>query len=620
MGNFFPTCLLIRNDSAPPQLVPTEVSLHPGRSFPPSQEKNILLAGGFTSLFPETEFSLSPTLQLNSDRTFLPQDKLTQLAIAEFERINRISYGSYVTEADNRVCVIGDKEKSINKFLDTYGGILEIEPLLLNGQDREIPTVTGLHLHVHDGALHLEYQVRIPVRNDICSYCGACGSVCPEKSISPDLFLDFGTCTLCGECETVCEVGAIDVNRIENREISVPALIILDGVEIELPEEKDAIYFENDLDSYFTTLFPCQVDEVVSCDNLICQYSARLKIGCSLCLSSCSYGAVEQGIEGVSIDSLKCEECGACVAVCPTGAMQNKRFDDESFVKFFQSIDFLADSTVVIGDEGALHSFWWQTREKRFKNVFFLEYSNVQSLSLFHFMLLFSQQAGKIVLVTESAEGVELMRQVSLANSLISSLYNTIGRVVICRAEEVESHLSPASQLDALGSRGEQKLFVNRRRELSNALQNIVANSGKVADVKPTNFISFATLTCNNERCTHCLACLNDCRILALSADAGRLTLDYTGSMCVACGLCVQVCPEDALELSPQFMLQPLFFKSVEMAKAEPMACRSCGKVFGTRKSFERVMEILSKKETVDTSHFEYCDTCRVVKLFESEE
>jgi ferredoxin len=104
-----------------------------------------------------------------------------------------------------------------------------------------------------------------------------------------------------------------------------------------------------------------------------------------------------------------------------------------------------------------------------------------------------------------------------------------------------------------------------------------------------------------------------------MTGDSQQLTLNHTGILCVVCGICVRVCPENALTLSPIFTLSTDFFTPVELAKAEPMACRKCGKVFGTKKSFERVMAILSAKETVDTSHFEYCDTCRVVRLFEAE-
>ena len=72
--------------------------------------------------------------------------------------------------------------------------------------------------------------------------------------------------------------------------------------------------------------------------------------------------------------------------------------------------------------------------------------------------------------------------------------------------------------------------------------------------------------------------------------------------------MCVKVCPEDALTITSKFSVDGQFFAPAEIARAEPMACKRCGKVFGTRKSFERVMAILSRKENVDTSRFEYCD------------
>ena len=161
--------------------------------------------------------------------------------------------------------------------------------------------------------------------------------------------------------------------------------------------------------------------------------------------------------------------------------------------------------------------------------------------------------------------------------------------------------------------------FINRRQALAVALEGLVKESGRRVTMRPDGYIPFAAVSCNSEKCTQCMACLNNCRIEAMQADQQQLTLNHLGVWCVGCGLCVRICPEDALTISPEFILNDEFFIPTELAKAEPMACKKCGKVFGTRKSFERVMAILSKKEKVDTSHFEYCDTCRVVKLFESE-
>jgi len=204
MTNLFPTHLLIQDSTTASELVEVEVNLHPGQSLSPDHEKTVLLAGGFSSLFPKTIFPLSSALQLNSDRGLFAKDKLTQIAEAELARINRVRYRSYTVEPDNRVCVIGNSERKLNRFIDTYGGFLEIEPLLLKGQDPVIPTVTELSIDTHGDGLLLKYLVRVAIRLDLCTYCGDCGPACPEKSISARLFFDFETCTLCRECEKVC--------------------------------------------------------------------------------------------------------------------------------------------------------------------------------------------------------------------------------------------------------------------------------------------------------------------------------------------------------------------------------------------------------------------------------
>ena len=54
----------------------------------------------------------------------------------------------------------------------------------------------------------------INIRRDVCGYCGACVSVCPQGSlelIDAYLSVDAETCKdKCKICATVCPLGAIE--------------------------------------------------------------------------------------------------------------------------------------------------------------------------------------------------------------------------------------------------------------------------------------------------------------------------------------------------------------------------------------------------------------------------
>ena len=622
MSDFFSTCLLVQSGSTAPKLLKTEINLHPGAPFSPDQGKAVHIAGGFSSITPGCGFPLSATLQLNHDLSTLEQQELELIARAELTRLSEIEYRSYTVEADSRVCVLADNPQLLNEFLDQYGGVLDVDPLLVKGYSPDFPTITELNLDAFGTGCRLEYQMRSPINHELCTYCGACGQVCPEQCISENLFLDYNVCTLCKECEKVCEPKAIDIHSALSRVLEVTAVILLGNVRVDLPEGTHGVYHQDRLADYFSTISPCRIDETISCDNTICQYSGRLGRGCDLCLASCKFGAVNQNREGVSIDALKCEECGACVAVCPTGAIQNQRFSDKSFVNYFQFIDIPQDGTVVIGDENALHNLWWLQKDNRFENIFFLKYDTVQSLSLFHYLFIIAQGARRLIILDRDAEEANMTtvsaNQIALANVILSQLYD-IDDAIVTGSPATFDSLVAEQPVGSFGQRQNREVFVNRRQSLLVSLESLVKNSGRTATIRPKGYVPFATVLCDTSRCTHCMACLNDCRIKALSADSEQLTLNHIGGMCVGCGLCARICPEDALEISSTFTLEQQFFSTTKLSKAEPMACKSCGKVFGTRKSFERVMEILSKKEKVDTSHFEYCDNCRVVKLFESE-
>ena len=53
----------------------------------------------------------------------------------------------------------------------------------------------------------------------------------------------------------------------------------------------------------------------------------------------------------------------------------------------------------------------------------------------------------------------------------------------------------------------------------------------------------------NEERCTHCGACITMCPTRAFSLEEGTRKVKFDNSKCIVCELCVRACPPRALEL-----------------------------------------------------------------------
>ncbi len=52
----------------------------------------------------------------------------------------------------------------------------------------------------------------------------------------------------------------------------------------------------------------------------------------------------------------------------------------------------------------------------------------------------------------------------------------------------------------------------------------------------------------NEERCTHCGACVTFCPTGAFHVDMDTRLINFNNDQCVACGLCIKACPPRAME------------------------------------------------------------------------
>lgn len=53
----------------------------------------------------------------------------------------------------------------------------------------------------------------------------------------------------------------------------------------------------------------------------------------------------------------------------------------------------------------------------------------------------------------------------------------------------------------------------------------------------------------NEDRCTHCGACVTICPVGAFVVDPLTRRIDFQHTKCIACGLCIKPCPVRAMEV-----------------------------------------------------------------------
>ncbi|MFC1913891.1 NIL domain-containing protein [Chloroflexota bacterium] len=100
----------------------------------------------------------------------------------------------------------------------------------------------------------------------------------------------------------------------------------------------------------------------------------------------------------------------------------------------------------------------------------------------------------------------------------------------------LQASISPEKEgLLVLELKGDQKKYDNGVRYLMKTGVRIQSLSQDV--------------TRNEERCTHCGACVTICPTGAFEIDPHTRIINFFNERCIACGLCIKGCPPRAMEL-----------------------------------------------------------------------
>ncbi|MBO9395486.1 4Fe-4S binding protein [Shimia sp. R9_2] len=358
----------------------------------------------------------------------------------------------------------------------------------------------------------------------------------------------------------------------------------------------------------------------------LCAHSRAEQTACTKCLDACPTSAIHPSGDHVDIDPNICAGCGACAALCPSGAIT---YDDPPVSALFARINALAEAYRSAGGTAPrlmVHdrSFGAEmiALAARFDrglpaDVIPMDLERVSGFG--HAEMLASLASGFAsvdVLVSPTTDRSALESELALAQ-VLSGGDNTL------RLLEPQE---PSALCDMLYNTAPQTALANpilplgNRRQVTRLAVKALQPSVEAPIALPEQ-APYGAVLVNKDACTLCLSCASLCPAGALGDNPDKPQLRFQEDACLQCGLCANACPENAISLVPQFDTSDAALTQQVVHEEEPFECVECGTPFGVKSTIERIMDKLAGKHamfaTSDAARMiQMCDDCRVNAQF----
>jgi len=378
----------------------------------------------------------------------------------------------------------------------------------------------------------------------------------------------------------------------------------------------------------------------VDFDASLCAHSRSRITGCTRCLDVCPTGAISPAGNHVAIDPFTCAGCGSCAAVCPTGAASYALPPVDALMRRLRTLLVVhreaggAPPTLLVhdGDHGdrlvdALARFG----DGLPASVLPLRVNEITQVGPEFVAAAFAWGAAGLRFLSRARprhDVSSLERVVETSDRLLAALGYGAGAVATISTDDPDA-LGAALRLGGAGhASASPSTFLpmgDKRGLLSLSFAELHRAAPAPVDRVPLpQGAPFGAVVVDTAGCTLCLACVAACPTSALGDNPDKPQLGFTESLCVQCGLCKATCPEKVISLVPQVDFAAWRDGRRVVKEEEPACCPSCGKLFGTRSSLERVRARLAEKHWMFRGEnakrldlLMLCEDCRVTKVVE---
>ncbi|WP_169999894.1 4Fe-4S dicluster domain-containing protein [Campylobacter sp. RM9328] len=329
----------------------------------------------------------------------------------------------------------------------------------------------------------------------------------------------------------------------------------------------------------------------INYDSSICQYHERRSEICAKCADACPTVAIlkEDEKKHLVFSHIDCTNCGECVSICPSGAIDYSVMPRMAFIELARM--YKGKIPLIIPRSMSLENLNISLPQ----NVVPFAVEADKFLSHTHLLTLL-QESGANLIIYSNARSRALNSAVDMLNQIYELKFKEKAVYVAKNQDELKSALEKAKFIQ--GSEQSVSEYALAKREIfANRLQALVGED-TLGTVYADDAIEYGTVEINRDTCTLCLSCVGACNVNALIADKSDNSIKFNPSICTACGYCEVSCAEkDTIVLKRgKIELAPKTFEYSELAKDELFKCVECGKEFATKKAVEKIAALMTPR------------------------
>ncbi len=371
-------------------------------------------------------------------------------------------------------------------------------------------------------------------------------------------------------------------------------------------------------------------------DPATCAHQRNSVTACTRCIDTCPTEAIISIGAQIEVNPNLCQGLGSCATACPSGSI---RYAYPAPADALQALRVLletyrgsgGDSPRLLLHDDATGAEWVAHAELP-GNVMPFPLEDVASLGLEAWLCGLAMGASDVSLLctTDTPEKVKtlLEEQLAVASAVLDGLGldgkrlrllepGNAGEIGEAFDRETSDPPIPAATF---------ALSDDKRAMAFWAIDHLQAHAPAARpEIGLPTGAPFGEVEVNGQACTLCLSCVSSCPGSALQDGYDKPELRFIESNCLQCGLCVQVCPENAAQIKPRLLLDAEARRRPRVLHHEPpFECVSCGKPFATRSVIERMLGKLEGHYMFQGERalrrLQMCEDCRVVDIAQDPE